>query len=381
LLSFLIDDSIQVGKAPSLALDLLAGTRRPEIGKPTEYIWRVGYKGSTKYTYLKKLKVSLTFQPKPPFVIKEIIPSEKEVKKGEVQAALEFRFATLSSGFKAIFPLNIKEISTKITPEGAEWIFNDIQLPEDLYDCISGGIAVDFLEEADAKKFKIGMRIEPEFCRKGIFGMGYKFSPDQPRIEHLTVADHCKDVIPYDPKYGPSSYDSPDKERIHEYAWEIEEGILKRGILGKKSEIRIVGLRAKTLSILFKEIQKSLPEGRNREFMRATGREIGKSFVSDAEKCLGQKPSLKQWSDVDSIAGMGKFSFYDAQNLQTIEVKNSFIAYDGPLSEKPVCDWLAGYFEGVLEKLSNERFVITEEKCIAEGASRCIFSVRKEVRP
>lgn len=361
---FLLDEPIRFGDAPSVILADLSGWARPRIDKPIAYKWRIDLKGSKQCTCLRELKVSLKFSDNSLVTTREIKPSRSEV---EEKATLTF--SIIPNFIQATLPVTDNKFIGRITPEGAEWIYKDIDLPEALSQSIIGGIVVEFFERADGKKVKIGMRVEPDFCKKSI--TGWKSVPNQPIIEYQNVMEHCSDIIPYNPIYGPSSYDSPDEERIQEYEWVIDEGILK-----KMPGIRNVALRAETLAILFKEIQKSLPEERYREVMRAIGKKTGENFIANLENRLKRKLTLKEVSDYDSAAGMGRYIFHDTQELHKIELKNSFIAYGyGMQSKQPVCDWFAGYFEGMLEMLNNQRFFVTEEECIARGDPFCTFNV------
>lgn len=42
---------------------------------------------------------------------------------------------------------------------------------------------------------------------------------------------------------------------------------------------------------------------------------------------------------------------------------------------KPVCEPMAGFFEGFLGELLNKKISVKEIKCRAQGAERCVFKI------
>lgn len=361
---FILDKPVRAGDAPSVIIGDLSGLTRPKINELMAYTWRIDLKGSKQCTCLRTLKVSLRFSDNNLFSVREIRPS-----KNEVEEKATLTFTLIPNVIQATLPVTDDKFTGRITPEGAEWVYKNIHLPEALSQSIIGGLIVEFYDRADGKRIKIGMRVEPDFGKKCI--TGWKSVPNQPVIECQTVMDHCSDIIPFNPIYGCPSPTAPNKERVQEYEWVVDEGILE-----KAPGIRAVALRTETLSILFKEIQRSLSEEQYRKIMRNIGKKTGANFINNLKDYLKRKPTLKEVSDYDSEAGLGRYIFHNAQELQKIEVKNSFIGYGYELqSKQPVCDWFVGYFEGILEQLNNQRFSVTEEECIAKGDPSCIFNV------
>ncbi len=352
-----------------MSLAELSGDTRPPVDNVIHYSWRVNLVGTKEYDRIEHLKISFCFscdgQPAENLVsIREIVPMRESEEKAKISL-------TILPLVQVSLPVIDERVIGRICPEGAEWQYLNIELPNSLSICVMGAVAVAFQNVADSRKFRIGVHIEPSFCGKQ-YGLRVKRPQNQPRIASHMVSNICKDIIPYDPVLGRRSLDSPDTERILEYDWEIDEGILK-----KAPGIRNVALRAETLSLWLSELRENMKYEDYERGSRAAGKRIGKSFIDNIERTLNRKLTLEEWSDYDSAAGMGKFIFHGSPRPERIVVKNSFVAYNRK-SNTPVCEWLSAYFEGALEAIFKMSFSVLEKECIAKGDQNCVFYVNRK---
>lgn len=365
-MSNLITRPIHSGDLPKVVLAELLGDESPEIEKPILYRWRVDLEGSRKFTHVRELKVVFKFTDKE-VSIREFAPKREQEEKATLTISLIPNIASVS------LPFAYDTVTGRQTAEGVEWFYYGISLPDKPVSTLSGLLVAEFQRATKGKKISVQMVIEPIFYGKKLFRSN---SPArQPAIESTLVSDHTKDIRPHDT-------DSPklisDDKGMQYYEWEILEGILK-----KDPGIRNVALRTETFSLILSGLREKIHPEKYQEAMRSAGFKTGENFVEDMAS-RGQELKPEEWSDYDSAAGMGRFSFCDKDGnitkdkdeLQKIKVKNSFIAYDRH-SDEPVCDFFCGYFEGGLGKIYNEKFIVTEEECQAQGGDFCVFTVRK----
>jgi predicted hydrocarbon binding protein len=366
-MSNLITKPIHSGELPKIVLAELLGDESPEIEKPILYSWRINLEGSRKFAHVREVKVVFKFTDKE-VSIREFAPKREQEERATLTINLIPNVASVS------IPITDDKVTGRQTAEGVEWIFYDIPLPDRPVSTLSGLLVAEFQRATRGKKISVQMAIEPFFYGKKLFRS--KSPTRQPAIESTLVSDHTKDIRPRDT-------DSPklisDDEGIQDYKWERWEGILK-----KDPGIRNVALRTKTFSLLLSSLREKIPPEKYQKAMWSAGFKIGENFVEDMAY-RDRELTPEEWSNYDAAAGMGRFSFYDKDGditndkdeLQKIEVKNSFIAY-GRHSNEPVCDFFCGYFEGGgLGKIYNEKFIVTEEECTAQGADFCVFKVRK----
>ena len=89
---------------------------------------------------------------------------------------------------------------------------------------------------------------------------------------------------------------------------------------------------------------------------------------------------LQKFITLHSSIGLGWFKLED-QNLDLntgggiIRITKSFFAETYGKSTKPVCDFLAGYFVGVLEEVVGKQLTGEETTCIAKGDPVCTFKI------
>ncbi|RLG49955.1 MAG: hypothetical protein DRO00_09390 [Thermoproteota archaeon] len=87
---------------------------------------------------------------------------------------------------------------------------------------------------------------------------------------------------------------------------------------------------------------------------------------------------LKQWSEFYSSKGIGWFKVKEI-NVDSdrqrgyIRIEQSFIVEEYGPSDRPVCDFMAGYIAGVLSEAFGASFSCEETKCIAKGDPYCEF--------
>ncbi|MFN3598180.1 MAG: V4R domain-containing protein [Aquificaceae bacterium] len=66
---------------------------------------------------------------------------------------------------------------------------------------------------------------------------------------------------------------------------------------------------------------------------------------------------------------------YDLDNME-IRVDGSILVEAVGESKKPVCEPMAGFFEGFLSELLEKKIGVKEVACKAQGSERCIFKIR-----
>ncbi|RMH05921.1 MAG: 4-vinyl reductase [Aquificota bacterium] len=65
---------------------------------------------------------------------------------------------------------------------------------------------------------------------------------------------------------------------------------------------------------------------------------------------------------------------YNLENME-IYVDGSILVEAVGESKKPVCEPMAGFFEGFLSELLNKKVSVKEIRCRAQGAERCVFKI------
>jgi len=171
-----------------------------------------------------------------------------------------------------------------------------------------------------------------------------------------------------------------------------------RGIL-MLGRLRDVALRVRSLLAMLNTIAEKVPDYTT--VLKATGMDVGKSFAKDFQEILDSAPKLRnktlpfsdkfqRWLKYDSKAGMGKFEGHLDQNHEgTITVENSFLTYERSAGDDlPLCDFMAGYIEGMLRELSGCRNIevthpggssSSEPQCglLKKDPEICLFKVRR----
>ncbi len=66
---------------------------------------------------------------------------------------------------------------------------------------------------------------------------------------------------------------------------------------------------------------------------------------------------------------------YDLDNME-IRVDGSILVEAVGESKKPVCEPMAGFFEGFLSELLEKKISVKEVACRAQGSERCIFKIK-----
>lgn len=68
---------------------------------------------------------------------------------------------------------------------------------------------------------------------------------------------------------------------------------------------------------------------------------------------------------------------YD-MDLMEIKVEGSILVEAVGKSKNPVCEPMAGFFEGFLGTLLDKKFEVKEIKCKAQGYERCVFKITQK---
>jgi|UniRef100_A0A7C2ZKF5 predicted hydrocarbon binding protein len=68
---------------------------------------------------------------------------------------------------------------------------------------------------------------------------------------------------------------------------------------------------------------------------------------------------------------------YDLDKME-IRVDGSILVEAVGESKKPVCEPMAGFFEGFLSELLEKKFSIKEVACKAQGHERCVFKIAQK---
>lgn len=159
-----------------------------------------------------------------------------------------------------------------------------------------------------------------------------------------------------------SSKDNNHQTKIFKYL--PERGL----IVNPNDNSRNISLKVETLNmifdIIFDEIRSITDENTSEEILRKAGYESGKNFGSimnekwelDHETVsLNEKISL--WCEFDSDVGWGKFinNLSINENDGFIEgsliISENFLTYQRKKNENPICCFIKGYCEGVLEQI------------------------------
>lgn len=344
----------------------LFGSTRPQIDKIHDYRWNLKIKGNKNNQYIKEMNVKFSFEGAKPTAleIREFIPTKTKTELMTVDVNI---LTTIS----VHIPITQDKITVDKVDSAIKWNFRDIDLgrSDTFSELFEGVVTAIFSSDSKNEPIKIAMEIQPAFYKKKIPIIGpWNVCVNTPIIKPIDVTNKCKDIIPYDPIEGKPG--STPIIKIYDYLY-TDNGILKKG------EIRNVSLRAESFSRFFDKLRRSLPENQCSKILKEAGKEIGQNFIGDLKtKILNKsKISVDEWASYDSSAGMGRFEV--DKNFKIVTVKNSFNAFNTH-SDKPVCHFLEGYFEGILSILLEKEVSINEIYCIAKGDEVCRFEINEK---
>ncbi|MEM3406922.1 MAG: 4-vinyl reductase [Nitrososphaerota archaeon] len=146
----------------------------------------------------------------------------------------------------------------------------------------------------------------------------------------------------------------------------------------KQLNQRIITIRAKTFINLQKTIESIISE-EGAALLYEASINAGKDTAKILIKKFKNKDFFKKLSKFYSSNGCGWFKIkkinIDPNKGGYIQIEQSFIAEEYGKSEKPVCDFLAGYFVGMLEEIYKKEYTCEEIKCIAKGDKYCEFKI------
>ncbi|MEM3406437.1 MAG: V4R domain-containing protein [Nitrososphaerota archaeon] len=147
----------------------------------------------------------------------------------------------------------------------------------------------------------------------------------------------------------------------------------------KQLDRRVIILRAKTFVNLQKAIE-SISDEEAKALLYEASINVGKDSTKELLKEIKNKDFFKKLSKFYSSNGCGWFKIkkinIDPNKGGNIQIEQSFIAEEYGKSEKPVCDFLAGYFVGMLEEIYKKEYTCEETKCIAKGDKYCEFKIK-----
>lgn len=180
-------------------------------------------------------------------------------------------------------------------------------------------------------------------------------------------------------------------ERPHDYKlFELPAGGRMFNIRDREPNI---SLRVETLHSLLDSLwadveQRGLPEGLGpglRQAGRAAGTRFGSvHFAARAGAATGDREAIEEWCDFDSRVGWGLLDpvFAERGNLVAVNVYNNAFAVRLAEDDEDVhnfCDFLSGYFEGVLSELLQKDVTVGQhppELCIRGGSrDACTFTL------
>ncbi len=146
-----------------------------------------------------------------------------------------------------------------------------------------------------------------------------------------------------------------------------------------QQDLRMVLLRSET----FTNIQKSM-ERLHGEEAKAALYEAGIDAGRDSTTTLLSKwdergrEFLERWAKFYSSEGVGWFKLdemrIDLEGIvESFQISQSFIADSYGESSQPVCDFLCGFFVGVIEEAFGKKLECVESECVAKGDPHCKF--------
>ena len=119
-------------------------------------------------------------------------------------------------------------------------------------------------------------------------------------------------------------------------------------------------------------------------FMSHMGYAVGISFVEQAKKLEGKpKNLLRILLSIAKSSGWGHFSIEgDADNGTdlTVIAKNCSFCHNESSTESPVCYFLVGFLNGLVDYLYGKHHTAAETRCNGMGEESCEIRIR-ELRP
>ena len=180
-------------------------------------------------------------------------------------------------------PVHRQNIDADQQAKKARWILRDERL-EDLAAYPRVALKIDFDKNLPEGEVAMTVRVTPDLRTNGVLGRRSRALDDYyERNLQLTIRPQ-------------------PTELTEEYQLDVAEGILR------KTGIRNVALRAKTLGLLFDHFNANLGRG-YRATIRRIGYAIGENFTLDYVQRTKNALNLTEWSDYDAAAGFGRLKF------------------------------------------------------------------------
>jgi len=175
----------------------------------------------------------------------------------------------------------------------------------------------------------------------------------------------------------PDSVQLPKIEDFYDLSYESGE-IHLRGVKGRAFILptKAWATLRTSLSRLFKENAV--------QFMSHAGYAVGISYVEQTQKLEGKpKKLLRILLSIAKTSGWGHFSVEgDADNgtQLTVIAKNCSFCHNESSTESPVCHFLVGFVNGVVDYLYGKPHTAVETRCGGMGGEMCEIKIR-ELRP
>ena len=141
----------------------------------------------------------------------------------------------------------------------------------------------------------------------------------------------------------------------------------------------MVLLRDATFTNIQKSLERALGDEAKAELYEA-GISAGKG---SAAALLGKwkergQEFIDRWSEFYGSDGVGWFKVNDIRmnenaKVDYLQIDQSFIAESYGDSDRPVCDFLCGFFVGTLEEVFGEAYSCEEVECLVKGHAHCVF--------
>src|SRR5712691_6725971 len=153
----------------------------------------------------------------------------------------------------------------------------------------------------------------------------------------------------------------------------------------EKGEIRLRGVKGRAFVLstqAWAAFRVALSNGFKEEasfFVFQMGYSVGMSYVEQIRKLQGEpKKRLKILLSIAKSYGWGPFSIDgDADNATELIVvaKNCPFCHGRPLSESPVCHFLTGFVNGLIDRLYDGQHKASETKCTRMGGTTCEITI------
>ncbi len=354
---------------PSVSLVALLGPRFPAVDTIAPYRWIVRVAGDERFRKIRDVRVALELAEGAKAAIVDLVPRREIADVGSL--SLEG-----IPGIKVTLPFRPERVvGTISSARQALWRFRDISLLADTQRSltISGIASIAIFPGADINRLDLRLSITTHFAG-GLWA--HREVPLGPEM----IIPNLRSILPRGTVVRTVGLIERGKYETFEY----ESGKLMKG------GVRNVSLRVRTFHMMFDRLLRAQPGVNVGSTLHNLGAEVGEQFMlefgkhidsderavrllSSDDPILRARSFLTLWADYDSWAGWGEFT-NEALDLEeghvTIQVRNSFLM-NGISDEFPVCEYMAGYIEGVLGVATGHDYQVTDHKHWQSGGEWC----------